>query len=55
MTKSSLWKNSIALFKALLGNKEVYTFPKGFYRKVKVIPQLEIELAYYDVAVQHVR
>ena len=32
----------------------VHTFPKGISPKVNVIVQLEFELAYYDVAVQHV-
>ena len=32
----------------------IYTFPMGICSKVNVIARLEIELAYYDVAVQNV-
>ena len=34
--------------------KEVHTFPKGINPKMKGIVRLELELAYYNVAVQHV-
>ena len=34
--------------------RRVHTFPKGIKMKVNVIMRLELELAYYDVAVQHV-
>ena len=34
-------------------NKEVNPFPKGISLKVNIIMQLEIKLAYYEVAVQH--
>ena len=30
----------------------VHAFPKGISQKVNVITQLELELAYYDVAVK---
>ena len=29
-------------------------FPRGISPKVNVIPQLDFELIYYDVAVQHI-
>ena len=35
------------------GDKKVYTFPNGISPKVNVIVQLEFELTYDDVAVQH--
>ena len=35
-------------------DKEVLTFPKVISAKVNVIARLEFELAYYDVALQHV-
>ena len=35
-------------------DKHVHTFPKGIRLKVNVIVQLEFELTYCDVAVQHV-
>ena len=34
--------------------KRVHTFPKGISPKVIVKIQLEFELVYYDVAVEHV-
>ena len=34
-------------------DKGVYIFPKGICPKVNIIAQLELELAYYDSAVQH--
>ena len=34
------------------GNCVFHTFPKGICLKVNIIAQLEIELTYYDVAVQ---
>ena len=34
--------------------KGVHTFPKGISSKANVIAQQEIELAYYDIAVQWV-
>ena len=34
--------------------KEVYAFPKGISPKVNVTAKLEPEVAYSDVAVQHV-
>ena len=37
-----------------MGNKGVHTFFKGICVKVNVIVQLESELAYYNVAVQHI-
>ena len=33
---------------------KIHTFPKGISPKVNVIALLEFELAYYDVAVQHI-
>ena len=33
-------------------DKMVHSFPKGICPKVNVIAQLELELAYYDTAVQ---
>ena len=35
-------------------DKGVYTFPKGISLTVMVIAQLEFELAYCDVTIQHV-
>ena len=35
-------------------DKRVHTFPKGISPKVNVITQLEIELIYYNVILQHV-
>ena len=35
-------------------NKRIHTFPKGISLKVNVIVRLEFELAYYDIAIQHV-
>ena len=34
-------------------DKEVHTFLSGIGSKVKVIAQVEIELTYYDVTIQH--
>ena len=36
------------------GDKGVQIFPKGINQKVNGIVQLEFELAYYDIVVQHV-
>ena len=36
------------------GDKGIHTFPKGISLKVKVIALLEFELAYHDVAVEHI-
>ena len=36
------------------GDKGVHTFPKSISLKVNVIVRLEFELAYYNVADQHV-
>ena len=35
------------------GNKGVHAFPKGISREVTVIERLELELTYYNVAVNH--
>ena len=35
-------------------DNRVHTFAKNISSKVNVIAQLELELAYYDFAVQHV-
>ena len=37
-----------------LGDKGIYTFPKGICPKVNAIVQPELELAYYDSAVQYI-
>ena len=44
----------MALFNPLLGDKEVHTFLKGISPKVNVIAWLELELAYFDVAIEHI-
>ena len=38
----------------MIAYKGVHTFPKGISPKVNVLAQLEFELTYYDVAVQHI-
>ena len=37
-----------------MGIRRVHTFSKGISPKVSVIARLGFELAYYDIAVQHV-
>ena len=34
-------------------DKKVYIFPKRISPKVNLIPWLKIELAYYDITIQH--
>ena len=54
MTKPSLEKNNNDVFKGLLGDKGGHTFPKDISLKMNVIVQVEFELAYFEVAIQHV-
>ena len=55
MLKPSLKKGSWDSIQPIAGeDKEVYTFPKGLSPKVNMIAPLEFELAYHDIAVQHV-
>ena len=54
MLKPSLLRNCSGTILPIAGTaKEVHTFPKGICLKMNVITQMEFELAYYDVAVQH--
>ena len=44
----------MVLFNPLLGaDKEVDTFHKGISLKVKIIVQLEFELAYFEITLWH--
>ena len=48
-------KNSTgAIWPIAAGNVGIHTFPKGICPKVNVIAQLEFELNYKEVVVQHV-
>ena len=51
MLNLSTEKNSSGSF---VGDNLVHAFPKGISPKVSVIGQLESELAYYGVAIQHI-
>ena len=54
MLKPSLEKNRSSTIYLCQEDKGVHSFPKDTSPKVNVIAQLEFELAYYNVAVQHV-
>ena len=53
MPKPFLLKNSIGIIQFIAG-VGWGEFSKGICRKVNIIARLEFELAYYEVAVQHV-
>ena len=54
MLKPPLLKNSSDYYLTdSWKDKKIYTFPKGFSRKVNVLAQLEFDLAYIVPAVQH--
>ena len=52
----SLWKNSGGTIQPIVGyeGRRVHTFFKVNSLKVKVIFRLDNELAYYNIAIQHV-
>ena len=49
--KEQLWLN---LIRSLVEGKGVHTFPKRISSKLKTVVPLKIELAYCNVAIQHV-
>ena len=56
MPKPFLSKDSIDTILPLADRRlrEIHIFPKGISTKVSVLARLELELAYYDVAVQNI-
>ena len=54
MRKLSLQDNSCTIWPKAGGNQEFYTFLLDISPKLNAIVQMELELTYYDVPVQHI-